>query len=246
MRSLKSLDFSLSVTLRPARSAALSRFATLSQAGTRSAAAFARPRNLRRMSSRRRCLSSRARGLRRDRRCRSQVAKARRPSLPSNFITSISERRCRSPIVRKPAFANRVSATLPMPQISRTGLSARKAFASAARARKSPAAYRNPRRSCEKLAIAQSNRHADPDLLLDAACETGERLGGAGAVQAIRSSQIDKGFVDRQRLDKRRQFEQKRAHFASDRAYFCISGRMTIAFGQAASALNIGIAECTP
>ena len=30
------------------------------------------------------------------------------------------------------------------------------------------------------------------------------------------------------------------------RAYFCMSGGITTAFGQAFSALNIGIAECTP
>src|SRR6476659_1443187 len=112
---------------------------------------------------------------------------SRRPSLPSNFITSISERRCRSPIVRKRDFAD--APDQPHRFVGKKGLRLRPPEHG-----KAPRLIEIRGDLCEKLAIAQSNRHADPDLLLDAACETGERLGGAGAVQANRSSQIDKGF----------------------------------------------------
>ena len=77
--------------------------------------------------------------------------------------------------------------------------------------------------------------------------EPREELGGGGAVQSFgavevekRLSSIDKGSTNG--VSRRISARTSRP----TALYFAISGRMTTASGQAANALNIGIAERTP
>ena len=62
-------------------------------------------------------------------------------------------------------------------------------------------------------------------------------------MEFLGAAKVEKGFVDRQRLDERRQPQHLGAHRASDSRYFAMSDRITTASAQAASALNIGVVE---
>ena len=54
----------------------------------------------------------------------------------------------------------------------------------------------------EELVVAQPDRHGDAELGFNAAGEPREELGGARAVELLGAAEVEKGFVDRQRLDQ--------------------------------------------
>ena len=65
-------------------------------------------------------------------------------------------------------------------------------------------------------------------------------------MHALVPAEIEKGFIDRQRLDQGRQRLHRVAHFAANPDIFRHVGPDHDGRGHSASALNIGIAERTP
>jgi len=72
----------------------------------------------------------------------------------------------------------------------------------------------------QKLRIGQADRNGDTDGALDVAREASEHLRRRQAVQPLRSGQVQKGLVDRNRLDQRRQRLHHAADFAPDADIF--------------------------
>ena len=68
--------------------------------------------------------------------------------------------------------------------------------------------------------MRQSDRHRDSDLRFDVVGKLGKRQGGAAAMQPLSAAQIEECFIDRQRLNERRQIVHDGAHFAPDRRIF--------------------------
>ena len=77
----------------------------------------------------------------------------------------------------------------------------------------------------QKLAIAQADRDRDADLGLDAAGEADERLRRARSVRLLAAVEVEKGLVDRQRLDEGRETHHPRPDFAPDPGIFGHVGR---------------------
>ena len=98
----------------------------------------------------------------------------------------------------------------------------------------------------EKLVAGQADRHGDADVALDVAGKARQRHCRDHAVDPCGAGEIEKRLVDRQRLDQRRQRLHRVAHLAADPDIFRHVGPDHDGSGQAASALNIGIAERTP
>ncbi len=72
----------------------------------------------------------------------------------------------------------------------------------------------------EELAIGEPDRDGDADLVLDLAGETGEHEGRRAAVQPLRALEVEKGLVDRDRLDQRGERLHHGADLAPDRDIF--------------------------
>ena len=151
-------------------------------------------------------------------------------------------------MVRMPSAARRACIALPTPQISPTGCSREEGE------RLASADHREAARLLEvggdlgeELVEGEADRDGDADLVLDPPREPGEAQRRRRAVQPLGAGKVEKGLVDRERLDQRRQLEhQRRAPRGRRAAYFSMLGGMTTASGQAFSAWNIGIAERTP
>ena len=101
----------------------------------------------------------------------------------------------------------------------------------------------------EKLVVAEADRDRDPERRLDPPRQRGESLRRRERRAALRAavplrsrnaSSIESGSTS----GVRRRISARTARPTS--RYFAMSGRITTASGQAASALNIGIAERTP
>ena len=104
---------------------------------------------------------------------------------------------------------------LPTPQMKVTGFGARKAAASAA------PSTEKPRGLSRSEAILARNllcdRPIDTVMPISASTRLANRasvFAGDEAVQARGAGKIEEGFVDRQRLDERREVEHARAHLA--------------------------------
>ena len=65
-------------------------------------------------------------------------------------------------------------------------------------------------------------------------------------MKGLRAREVHEGLVDGERFHQgvRSSIMERTSRPAA--AYFCMSGLMTVASGQAFRALNIGMAECTP
>ena len=72
----------------------------------------------------------------------------------------------------------------------------------------------------EEFVGRQADRDGDADVALDVLGKPRQHLGGAHAMQAFGAGQIEEGFVDRQRLDQRREVEHRLAHGAAGRDIF--------------------------
>jgi len=77
----------------------------------------------------------------------------------------------------------------------------------------------------EELVVAEADRDRDAELLLDAASQPAQRDGGAGVVRALGPGQVEKGLVDRDRLDQRRRLAHQLADLPADRAVLGHVGR---------------------
>ena len=72
----------------------------------------------------------------------------------------------------------------------------------------------------KKLAIGKADRDRDADLAFDLRLKAGERLGRARLVQPCGAGEIEKRFIERQRLDKRGQLQHRRADLAANGGVF--------------------------
>ena len=124
-------------------------------------------------------------------------------------------------MVRMPSSASRACIALPTPQIRPTGLSARKAMASAPPITEKPRGLsRSEATLARNLLIGEADRDGDADLRLDPLRKAGQRQRRRGAVQPLGAGEVQEGLVDRQRLDQRRQLLHQRADLAPDRDVF--------------------------
>ena len=100
---------------------------------------------------------------------------------------------------------------------------------------------------CEEFVLAQSNRHRDAERSFDADGEPDEELGGTLAVQRLCAAEVEKRLVDRDKGSTSGVSRLISARTARPTwRYLSMFGRITTASGQAASALNIAMAERTP
>ena len=99
----------------------------------------------------------------------------------------------------------------------------------------------------QKFVAGEPDRDGDAQLLLDVAGKARQGLGRPHAVQPLGAGEIEKRFVDRQRLDQRRELEHHAPHLAADARIFLHIGPHHLGMGAAAAAPRyIGIAERMP
>ena len=72
----------------------------------------------------------------------------------------------------------------------------------------------------EEFVAGEPDRHRDAQRLLDLGGKPRQRLGRPHAVQPFGAGEIEERFVDRQRLDQRRQRQHHRPHFAAGLGIF--------------------------
>ena len=72
----------------------------------------------------------------------------------------------------------------------------------------------------EERAVGETDGNGDADFAFDAAGEFRQGAGRGIAVQSLGAGQIEKGLVDRHRLDERREFLHQRAHLLADARVF--------------------------
>ncbi len=68
----------------------------------------------------------------------------------------------------------------------------------------------------QEFVAGKSDRNGDADIALDFAGKPRQHFGGNHAVNALGSAEIEKRFIDRKRLDQRRQRLHRTTHLAAD------------------------------
>jgi len=76
----------------------------------------------------------------------------------------------------------------------------------------------------EELVVGEADGNGDADFVLDALCEAAHADGGACVMQPLGAGEIEKGLVDGDGFDKRRQVAHQRADIARDACIFCHVG----------------------
>ena len=99
---------------------------------------------------------------------------------------------------------------------------------------------------CEELVMGKSDRDGDADLALHVLCKPGKDIGGRRAMEAFGAGEVEEGSSIEigSTNGVSPSIMARTARPAT--AYFSMFGLITMACGQASSALNIGMAERTP
>ena len=169
------------------------------------------------------------------------------PIVPWRFISSPSSIVCNCAMVRSPSRSRRWRVASPTPQMAEIGRCARNASVSAR------PITENPRGLLRSEAILARNLlWESPMETLTRSCASISfdrrariRAGGALCRRCVpersrKASSIDSGSTSGVTARMRSRIERPTS------AYLPMSGRMIVASGQSASALNIGMAERTP
>ena len=136
----------------------------------------------------------------------------------------------------------------PTPQISRTGLSRRKAAVSAWPITEKPRGLsRSEATLARNLLWRQADGTGQAEFVLHPFRQPGQHHGGRGAVQAGGAGQVEERLVQRQGFDGGGELVHHRADLRARLRHRRPSGACTTtASGQSFSAWNIGMAERTP